>query len=162
MLAGRDGDSDAADAAVRDFQEASRPYPLAAHLGLRLLAEAAIDDGWGQPGPWLRMAEEYFHAAGTTRVASACRALLRRAGEPVLQRRRGTDAIPRRWRQAGVTAREYEVLTLILAQLSNREIAKRLFLSPRTVETHVANLLAKSGAASRAELSGSRPSGESP
>jgi DNA-binding CsgD family transcriptional regulator len=147
---------------VRDFQESSRPYPLAAHLGLRLLAEAAIDDGWGQPGPWLRTAEEYFHTAGMTRAASACRSLLRRAGEPVRQHRRGTDAIPPRLRQAGVTAREYEVLTLIAARLSNREIGGRLFLSPRTVETHVANLLAKTGATSRADLAGAGLSGESP
>jgi len=157
VLAGRDGDPDTADAAVREFQESSRPYPLAAHLGLRLLGEAAIADGWGQPGPWLRTAEEYFHGTGMTTAASACRSLLRRAGVPVRQRRRGTDAIPPRLRQAGVTAREYEVLTLIAAQLSNREIARRLFLSPRTVETHVANLLAKTGAASRADLTGEFP-----
>jgi DNA-binding NarL/FixJ family response regulator len=154
VLAGRAGDPDAADAAVRDFLEASQPYPLAAHLGLRLLAEAAIDDGWGQPGPWLRTAEEYFHTSGAPRVASACRALLRRAGESVLQRRPGTNAIPPRLRQAGVTAREYEVLTLISAGLTNREIAQRLFLSPRTVETHVANLVAKTGVSSRTELGG--------
>jgi DNA-binding NarL/FixJ family response regulator len=152
VLAGRDGDPEAADAAVRNFQEASRPYPLAAHLGLRLLAKAAIDDGWGQPGSWLRTAEAYFHTTGTARVATACRQLLRRAGESVPQRRRGTEAVPPRLRQVGVTAREYEVLTLIAARLSNREIGKRLFLSPRTVETHVANLLVKIGAANRAEL----------
>lgn len=162
VLAGRDGDPAAAEAAVLDFQEVSRPYPLAAHLGLRLLAEAALDDGWGQPGPWLRAAEEYFHAAGVTRAASACRVLLRRAGEPVLQHRPGTDAIPPRLRQAGVTAREYEVLGLVVARLSNRKIGERLFLSTRTVETHVANLLVKTGVASRAELTGVSLTEESP
>lgn len=162
VLASRAGDLGAADAAVLDFQEASRPYPLAAHLGLRLLAEAAIDDGWGQPGPWLRTAEEYFHATGAARVASACRALLRRAGERVPQRRHGTDAIPPQLRQAGITVREYEVLTLIIARLSNREIGKRLFLSMRTVETHVANLLAKTGTVSRADLADAAASPKSP
>jgi RNA polymerase sigma factor (sigma-70 family) len=39
-----------------------------------------------------------------------------------------------------------------LQGLTNREIAERLYVSRRTVETHVANLLAKTGAASRAEL----------
>jgi DNA-binding NarL/FixJ family response regulator len=92
----------------------------------------------------------------------ACRSLLRRAGEPVRQHRRGTDAIPPRLRQAGITVREYEVLTLIAARLSNREIGKRLFLSPRTVETHVANLLAKTGATSRTELADAARDPESP
>ncbi|HEV2784309.1 MAG TPA: AAA family ATPase [Actinophytocola sp.] len=162
VLAGRAGDAARADAAVRDFRDAARPYPLARHLGLRLLGEAAVDDGWGQPGPWLRAAEAYFHSTSAARVVSACRALLRRAGEPVPQRRRGTEAIPARLRQAGVTAREYEVLTLVSARLSNREIGERLFLSPRTVETHVANLLAKTGATSRAELAVAARGAESP
>jgi DNA-binding CsgD family transcriptional regulator len=152
VLAGRDGDADGVEAAARDFQEIARPYPLAYHLGLRLLGGAAVEDGWGQPGPWLRAAEEYFHSMGASRVAAACRALLRRAGEPVSQHRPGSDAIPPRLRHAGVTAREYEVLTLLADRLSNREIGERLFLSPRTVESHVANLLAKTGCDNRAAL----------
>jgi DNA-binding CsgD family transcriptional regulator len=152
VLAGREGDLAGADAAVRDFRELARPYPLAHHLGLRLLGEAAVEDGWGRPGSWLRAAEAYFHSVGASRVSAACRALLRRAGEPVPQHRRGSDAIPPRLRHAGVTAREYEVLTLLADRLSNREIGERLFLSPRTVETHVANLLAKTGCGNRAAL----------
>jgi DNA-binding NarL/FixJ family response regulator len=35
--------------------------------------------------------------------------------------------------------------------LSNREIAKRLYLSPRTVEVHVSNLLGKLGASNRGQ-----------
>jgi hypothetical protein len=42
---------------------------------------------------WLRASEEYFHAQDVTRVAAACRALLRRAGAQVTQRRRGHDVI---------------------------------------------------------------------
>jgi DNA-binding NarL/FixJ family response regulator len=45
-----------------------------------------------------------------------------------------------------------DVLVLVADGLTNREIAERLFVSPRTVETHVASLLAKTGTASRAEL----------
>jgi DNA-binding NarL/FixJ family response regulator len=45
-----------------------------------------------------------------------------------------------------------DVLTLLAEGLTNREIAQRLFVSPRTIETHVANLLAKTGAASRGDL----------
>jgi DNA-binding NarL/FixJ family response regulator len=60
--------------------------------------------------------------------------------------------VPAELRRRGVTGREAEVLVLVAAGLSNAEVAKRLYLSPRTVETHVANLLAKTGAASRTEL----------
>ena len=45
-----------------------------------------------------------------------------------------------------------DVLALVAQGLTNVEIAERLFLSRRTVETHVANLLAKTGASNRAHL----------
>ena len=152
VLAGRDGRADEADRAVREFQVEAAAFPLAYHLGLRLLGEAAVDGGWGEPAPWLRTAEAYFHAMPAPRVAAACRGLLRRAGEPVQQRRRGTDAVPPELRMTGVTAREYDVLTLVAARLSNREIGERLFVSRRTVDSHVANLLAKTGQANRVAL----------
>ena len=43
----------------------------------------------------------------------------------------------------GVTPREMEILQLIAAGLSNREIAERLFVSENTVKTHAANLFEK-------------------
>jgi DNA-binding NarL/FixJ family response regulator len=52
-----------------------------------------------------------------------------------------------------VTEREADVLGLLAQGLSNREIAERMFLSPRTVEKHVASLLAKTGLR-RAQLAG--------
>ncbi|MGP3963339.1 response regulator transcription factor [Nonomuraea sp. 3N208] len=53
----------------------------------------------------------------------------------------------------GTTRRgAHDVLRLIAQRLSNPEIAQRLYLSPRTVETHVSNLLAKAGASSRSGL----------
>ena len=52
----------------------------------------------------------------------------------------------------GLTRQQREVVILAGRGLTNGEIADRLFLSPRTVETHVANLLAKSGVANRGEL----------
>jgi DNA-binding NarL/FixJ family response regulator len=44
------------------------------------------------------------------------------------------------------------VLSLIAQGLTNAQIAERLFLSPRTVETHVAHLLAKTGEPDRSGL----------
>jgi DNA-binding NarL/FixJ family response regulator len=55
-------------------------------------------------------------------------------------------------RKAGVTVREFEVLRLLVDRLGNREIATRLHLSPRTVEKHVASLMAKTGRPDRIAL----------
>jgi DNA-binding CsgD family transcriptional regulator len=53
---------------------------------------------------------------------------------------------------SGITPRELEVLHLVSTGASNSQIAKRLFVSARTVSTHVEHLLAKLGCASRAQL----------
>jgi non-specific serine/threonine protein kinase len=49
----------------------------------------------------------------------------------------------------GLTAREEEVLRLLVQGLTDREIAEALMISPRTVNGHVANILAKLGLESR-------------
>ena len=51
----------------------------------------------------------------------------------------------------GLTAREAEVLRLIAAGHSNRQIADTLFISPRTIERHIANIYLKIGAHSKTE-----------
>jgi DNA-binding NarL/FixJ family response regulator len=51
----------------------------------------------------------------------------------------------------GLTDREFEVLRLVAAGRSNREIAAELFISAKTASVHVSNILAKLGAASRGE-----------
>jgi DNA-binding NarL/FixJ family response regulator len=123
------------------------------HLGLRLVAECALADGWGTPVDWLRAAEDYFHSADIPAVASACRALLRNSGVRVAQRRTGIAEMPSALRSAGLTVREYEVLRLLADRLGNREIASRLHLSPRTVEKHVSSLITKTGLPNRIALS---------
>lgn len=54
-------------------------------------------------------------------------------------------------RSAGLSHREVEVLRLAADGLTNREIATRLFLSKRTVDMHVRNLLAKLDCRSRVQ-----------
>jgi DNA-binding CsgD family transcriptional regulator len=51
----------------------------------------------------------------------------------------------------GITARELEILTLVARGLSNREIAKQLFVSENTVKTHCARAFDKLGAARRTQ-----------
>ncbi len=69
----------------------------------------------------------------------------------------GVTAIPRGPRpatqanKAGLTRRESEVLELLATGLTNPEIAKRLFLSAKTVERHVSAVLRKFDAGTRAE-----------
>jgi DNA-binding SARP family transcriptional activator/DNA-binding CsgD family transcriptional regulator len=151
LLLGRAGRIGEADRAVQRFLELSRPYPLARHVGLRLAAPAAIAGGWGEPASWLRAADAYFHATAPA-VARACRTLLRGTGAPVPQHRRGSEELPAQLRERGITVREYEVLGLVAKRLSNQEMSRRLFLSVRTVEKHVAHLLAKTGSDDRTEL----------
>ena len=50
-----------------------------------------------------------------------------------------------------LTAREREIFGLLANGLSNRQMARTLYISPRTVEVHVSNLLAKLGVHTRLE-----------
>jgi HD-GYP domain-containing protein (c-di-GMP phosphodiesterase class II)/DNA-binding CsgD family transcriptional regulator len=60
-----------------------------------------------------------------------------------------TAPAPAPW-PADLTEREVEVLRLIARGQSNRQVAERLFISPKTVGRHVENLYAKTGVSSRA------------
>ena len=61
--------------------------------------------------------------------------------------RRGSGTTP----ASGLSSREDEVLHLLADGLTDREIAENLQISPRTVETHVSNVLHKLGVRNRAE-----------
>jgi predicted ATPase/DNA-binding CsgD family transcriptional regulator/DNA-binding XRE family transcriptional regulator len=65
--------------------------------------------------------------------------------ESVTMRTQVSDSPP-----AGLTPREVDVLRLVAAGLTNNEIADRLFLSRRTVDTHLQRIYGKLGASGRA------------
>ncbi|MBN6037607.1 helix-turn-helix transcriptional regulator [Amycolatopsis sp. 195334CR] len=152
VLLGREGRGAEAARVRAEASRTAESFRGAKMLGLRLVAEAAVADGWGEPGAWLREAEEYFHRFETVAVASACRTLLRRAGAPVGQRRAGSERVPESLRVLGVTLREFEVYQLLVHRLANKALAERLHISPRTVEKHVASLLVKTSVADRSAL----------
>lgn len=149
---GRQGHRAEAMAAVTLAARTAAPYPLLHHLGLRMIAEIAYDGGWGAPAVWLRQAEAFFHDVPAPAVSNACRSLLQQMGVPVPQHRRDTNRIPSNLRILGVTVREYEVLTAIVGSNGNKDVAEVLCISPRTVEKHLASLLAKTGLPSRKAL----------
>jgi DNA-binding CsgD family transcriptional regulator len=154
ILAGRAGRHAEAEAAFAAAD--AQMGPLVAwyrQYARRICAQAALADGWGDPVGWLREAAAYFAARGDDRVAAACRRLLRQAGAPVPRSRAGSASLPGRLRALGVTEREADALWLAAQGMGNREIAEALFLSPRTVEKHVASVLAKTGLR-RSQLAG--------
>ena len=117
-----------------------------------LVARAAIRDGWGDPVRWLRESEAWFAERNFDRLVRRTRSLLGEAGAPVPRRGRGDSEVPASLRALGVTSREVDVLKLVVAGRSTKEIAAALFLSPKTVERHLTNLFDRIGVRNRKEL----------
>jgi DNA-binding NarL/FixJ family response regulator len=89
-----------------------------------------------------KAALEDFERLEAARHADAAGALLRSLGAPIRTGPKGVGAL---------TRREAEILQLLGAGLSNPEIADRLYITRKTVETHVGNVLSKLGLRNRAE-----------
>jgi len=100
----------------------------------------------------LRQAAETFDALGQMSRAAQARRELRASGETARRR------TPESWAQ--LTPQELQVAQLAAEGLSNKEIAERLYLSARTVGTHLYRLFPKLGITSRAELRGALPFAE--
>jgi DNA-binding CsgD family transcriptional regulator len=130
----------------------SGDWPRAAELWDRIGCpyEAALARGDADDGEALRRALEALRQLGAGPAAARVARRLRQRGERGLARgpRPSTRANP-----AGLTARQLEVLGLVSRGLRNAEIARRLVLSERTVDHHVAAILQKLGARTRAEAS---------
>ena len=78
---------------------------------------------------------------------------------------RNADATAQPWPAlplADLTRREREVLPLVVQGLSNLQIANELSIGERTVESHVANILAKRGVATRMQLAAAAAAGDAP
>ena len=96
----------------------------------------------------LRGALETLHELGARAAGAVVARRLRERGV------RGVPRGPRpstRENSASLTAREVEVLELLVGGLRNAEIATRLFLSVKTVDHHVSSILRKLGVRSRGE-----------
>jgi DNA-binding NarL/FixJ family response regulator len=116
---------------------------------------------------WLDLAAPYEVARTRTLLGLACRALadeetalieldLARLSFNAIGARADAarlDAVRVGRGRAGLTEREVEVLRLVAAGCSNREIATSLVISEHTVARHVQNILGKVGASSRTAAS---------
>jgi DNA-binding CsgD family transcriptional regulator/tetratricopeptide (TPR) repeat protein len=92
----------------------------------------------------LREAAETFDALGLLRYAERARRELRASGERVRRRAAGG------WAQ--LSPQELQIAQLAAEGFSNREIGEQLYLSHRTVESHLYRLFPKLGVTSRAQL----------
>jgi len=140
------------DEAVAAWEKVGDPY----QLGLALLgtAEAAAADG-DRPAAaaQVRRAAEIADRLGASPLREQAEWLARRArltlaGDPAAP---GADPGEQARGQYGLTARELEVLRLVAAGRSNRDIAAELFISAKTASVHVSNIMSKLGVASRVE-----------
>ena len=147
------------DDAAQAWEAAAQPYPLAAAL-LRA-AEAALSAGDREAGAArLRRASALARDLGAAPLSGDVALVARRARislSPADERATqpavagGSGDLPAPGPALGLTAREYEVLRLIAAGQSNREIAGELFISVKTASVHVSNILGKLGVTSRGE-----------
>ncbi len=97
----------------------------------------------------LRAALEVFDDLDASRWTARATQELRASGETA--RRRDVSSTTE------LTAQERQVAALVRQGLSNRDVAARLFVSPRTVDFHLRNVFSKLGVASRAELAALPP-----
>jgi DNA-binding CsgD family transcriptional regulator/tetratricopeptide (TPR) repeat protein len=115
-------------------------------------AEALCAEGRREeaPGP-LRLAARTADALAADPLRQDVLALARRARIPLDEQAPVAPSAPEDDAPFGLTDREREVLSLVVAGRSNGQIAAALFISPKTVSVHVSNILAKLGVGGRVE-----------
>lgn len=92
----------------------------------------------------LRAAVDGFERLGAEPWAARARAELRASGETARRRQPGSIT--------HLTPQELRIVGLVADGLSNKEVAARLFLSPRTIDYHLRNIFTKFGVGSRTQL----------
>jgi DNA-binding CsgD family transcriptional regulator len=120
---------------------------LSRMLAGRALARAGEPD---RATAELERAAAAFDSFGSGRYRAAAERELRALGHRIHRRSRPgkTDATG----VASLTARELEIARLVVDRKTNPEIAAALFLSPKTVETHLRNVFHKLNVSSRVEV----------
>jgi len=121
-------------------------------------AGARLDGAVLRVGAAIVMAVYPEHRAGAARLARSAHARFRDLGsdpwcrrlEAMLRRLGERAPTPHAEGAGGLSARELEVLGLVAEGLTNRQIAERLAVTQHTAIRHVANIMAKLGAPSRA------------
>jgi DNA-binding CsgD family transcriptional regulator len=130
--------------ASREWLRMGLPYEAALSL---------MQIGGIEAGPALGQAVSIFETLEAGPAAGVTRRLAMKLGvaDKLPKTRRGPYAVARQ-HPLGLTGRELEVLGLIAEGADNREIARRLSRSPRTIEHHVSAVLGKLNAANKIEL----------
>jgi DNA-binding CsgD family transcriptional regulator len=126
-----------------DWRAAARVWK---DLGCRY-EEASVLALYGEE-PEQRDALAIFDQMGAAPAAQALRQRMRATGIQCVPR--GTRGSTRR-NPLGLTQREAQILALVSDGMRNSAIAKRLFLSTKTVDRHVSSILTKLGVQSRGE-----------
>jgi DNA-binding CsgD family transcriptional regulator len=143
-------------AAAGRWQALRQPY-LDAYASWRAAEALAADPAGRQQAE--RLARHAWQTAaelGARALRAEVEALARRA-RLRLEETTGAGApslAPAPGAELGLTPRELEVLALVAAGRSNRQIAEALFISAKTASVHVSNILAKLAVGNRVEAAG--------
>jgi DNA-binding CsgD family transcriptional regulator len=135
------------DGVASAWSQLGEPYRRARALVSAAEAALAGDGDRGAAGERLRQAAGLADELGARPLSEEISALARRARIDVARGEADDRASPR----LGLTDRELEVLRLVAAGRSNRDIAAELFISAKTASVHVSNILAKLGVHTRVE-----------
>jgi DNA-binding CsgD family transcriptional regulator len=138
-----DGEADARFRAVLGAEQPGWPFDRA-RLHLRYGAWLRRKRRVTESRASLRLARDGFDQLGATPWSTIARRELRAAGE--------TSAKPSEWSWDRLTAQELQIAQLAAEGLTNREIGERLYLSHRTVASHLYRLFPKLGITSRNAL----------
>ena len=125
--------------------------PVDAALSRTLAGRALAQAGQSETAVGqLLQAAEHLDACGAIRYRAAAEFELRRLGRRVHRRTQRGDG--HRYGVQSLTARELQIARLVVDRRTNPEIAEALFLSPKTVETHLRNLFHKLDVSSRVDV----------